>query len=223
MEAGPNRRLRSSSIAISTPQPSTNGICSSTSRRPANSPDNGCASGGELWCDTTTAADERPARWCGRPRRWRRPVVHRLHEGESVVDQQGRDQTDDPVGRNDVTSPSHHTIRSPLLATSDAHSALPLPCPMPCRDEHRQCRRRSRRRRRRPRGVVGAAVVQDQQLVEQRAIAIRWRRAARSGPMVATSSRHGMHIETVRVPFRSANACMVQSSTPKVWTMSHSR
>ena len=100
-----------------------------------------------------------------------------------------------------MTSASHHTTRSPVLAASVAHSALPLPWPTPWRSwtspigttvAPASAATTAR--------VVGAAVVEHDQLVDEAGARRRARRGscARASRSVATSSRHGMHTDTVR-------------------------
>ena len=138
-----------------------------------------------------------------------RAFVAGLDEGDRVVVEQWRQQVGDPVGleaRHVAVAPHDEVAgaggeRGPqrvALAVTDAVAVVDVA------DRHD----------RRPGalgddgGVVGAAVVEHDQLVDD---AVRGRRASArivrtSEPIVATSSRHGMHIDTVRPRLRRGDA-----------------
>ena len=150
----------------------------------------------------------------------RRALVARLDQGDGVVVEQRRQQVGDPVRpeARDVAVAPHDEVaraggeRRPqrvALAVADAVAVVDVAD----RHDRRPGSRGDEGR------VVGAAVVEHDQLVDEPCASTSVERTVRtSEPIVATSSRHGMHIDTVRPPFAAATRSAVQSSTSNVRT-----
>ena len=147
-----------------------------------------------------------------------RPVVQRLHQRHRVVVEQRRQHPHHPIGleRRDVTVAPDDEVpvadqqrRPQRIALAMARSVRR----MDVVDRHHPGAGVSGDASR----VVGAAIVEHDQLVDDAAGPMSSARITlTSGPIVAASSRHGMHTDTVRSPFASASTSPAQSSTSKV-------
>ena len=146
-----------------------------------------------------------------------------LHELHRLVVEHRREQPGDPVGSEagDVAVDPHHEVAAAGHETRPQHVALAVTDPVDgvdVLDRHDlgPCVRRDPA----VSSVLRSSITISSSTRGTRSTSSR-RIVATSGPMVAASSRHGMHTDTVRPDLASATAASPQSSISNVADAGH--